>query len=133
MLNVSTFLFADFSIEIIPTLNHEFRKLNFELVNGNTADFELPDDQKIVAYLKGRGAGQFHYQLCDTVRDVWSRHFLYGRMEPGSFDNSGTSFTYMTCNDDHCLRIQGEKLESGRYRITIECADKNPSSPCSIS
>lgn len=132
-MNVSTFLFSNFDISIIKELNSEFKKLNFKIEHGNIAKFELSDDQKIIDYLKIRNAQQFHYQLCDTVRDVWRVGFARGRMEAGSFGPENTSFTYVTWNADHVLRITGADLESGRYEITIECEDKPPPSQCTIS
>jgi hypothetical protein len=132
-MNVSTFLFSNFDIQIIKELDFQFKKLNFQIEGGNTARFELLNDEKIKSYLRIRDAQAFQFQLCNIVREVWHVDFVKGRMGPGLFNQENTSFTYVTWNDDHILRITGATLNSGKYEITIECEDKHPSSQCTIS
>jgi hypothetical protein len=133
-MNVSPFLFGDPTVAIFEELEDRFGKLKFEIRDGNTASFQLSDDGKIIAYFKTkRDASQFHYQLCNVVREVWSNNFARGDLEVGSFEKRSTSFSYVTWDMFHYLRIKGENLASNGYNITLECKDKNPSSKCTIS
>jgi hypothetical protein len=134
-MNVSTFLFSGLDISIMDELEAQFKKLNFKITNGNTASFQLPNDEKIKAFLIQWAFFQFTHQLTVVVKRVWSDAFTNGDLEVGSFAPEGsTSFAYVNSDMVHTLCVKGKNHAPDGYRITLECRDINQSSGwCTIS
>jgi hypothetical protein len=124
VINVSTFLFSNYESTSIEELRDEFKKLKFVIKKGNTASFELPNDEKIKAYFERRDVGLFKYQLDNVVQSVWSGNFINGQLGPGSFESRSTSFTDVNCDHFHCLYIKGENLVNNHSKSHLNVRKK---------